>query len=31
MSLASMADGLRFMAPDLLARYLDGLRLAGME
>jgi adenylate cyclase len=31
MSLASMADGLRFMAPDLLARYLNGLRLAGME
>ena len=29
MSLASIADGLRFMEPRLLSRYIDGLRLAG--
>jgi adenylate cyclase len=31
LSLASMADGLRFMSPDLLQRYIAGLRLAGLE
>jgi len=27
---ATIADGLRFMTPPLLARYLEGLRLAGL-
>ncbi len=31
MSLASIADGLRFMAPSLLSRYLEGLRIAGLD
>ncbi len=31
LSLASIADGLRFMEPGLLSRYLDGLRRAGLE
>ncbi|WP_423068003.1 adenylate/guanylate cyclase domain-containing protein [Devosia sp. CN2-171] len=30
-SIASIGDGLRFMYPSLLARYLQGLRLAGLE
>jgi tetratricopeptide (TPR) repeat protein len=30
-SLASIGDGLRFMYPSLLARYLQGLKLAGLE
>lgn len=29
-TLATVADALHFMAPDLLARYLDGLRRAGL-
>ncbi len=31
MTLASIADGLRFMDKSLLARYIEGLRLAGLE
>jgi TolB-like protein/class 3 adenylate cyclase len=31
LSLATIADGLRFMEPGLLSRYLEGLRLAGLE
>jgi TolB-like protein/class 3 adenylate cyclase len=31
LSLASIADGLKFMEGPLLDRYLEGLRLAGME
>ncbi|WP_299642268.1 adenylate/guanylate cyclase domain-containing protein [Devosia sp.] len=30
-SIASIGDGLRFMYPSLLARYLQGLRLAGLQ
>ena len=30
-SVASIGDGLRFMYPSLLARYLQGLRLAGLQ
>ncbi|RYH13802.1 MAG: hypothetical protein EON57_01425 [Alphaproteobacteria bacterium] len=30
-SLASIGDGLRFMYPSLLARYLQGLQLAGLR
>ncbi len=30
-SLASIGDGLRFMYPSLLARYLQGLQLAGLQ
>jgi tetratricopeptide (TPR) repeat protein len=30
-SLASIGDGLRFMYPSLLSRYLQGLQLAGMQ
>jgi TolB-like protein/class 3 adenylate cyclase len=30
-SLGSIGDGLRFMEPGLLGRYLDGLKLAGLE
>lgn len=30
-SVASIGDGLRFMYPSLLARYLQGLQLAGMQ
>jgi tetratricopeptide (TPR) repeat protein len=30
-SLARVGDGLRFMYPSLLARYLQGLKLAGLE
>jgi len=30
-SLATIGDGLRFMYPSLLARYLQGLKLAGLE
>jgi TolB-like protein/class 3 adenylate cyclase/Flp pilus assembly protein TadD len=30
-SVASIGDGLRFMYPSLLARYLQGLKLAGLE
>ncbi len=30
-TLAMIGDGLRFMNPPLLARYLEGLRLAGLE
>jgi TolB-like protein/Flp pilus assembly protein TadD len=30
-SLASIGDGLRFMYPSLLSRYLRGLKLAGLE
>ena len=30
-TLASVADGLRFMEPGLLGRYLEGLKLAGLE
>jgi len=30
-SLASIGDSLRFMEPGLLKRYLDGLRIAGLE
>jgi adenylate cyclase len=30
MTLATIRDALRFMAPELLARYIEGLRLAGM-
>ena len=29
--LATIADGLRFMEPRLLSRYVEGLRLAGLE
>ena len=31
LSLASIADGLKFMEGPLLDRYIEGLRLAGME
>ena len=31
MSLASIADGLRFMEQPLLDRYIEGLRMAGLE
>lgn len=30
-TIASIGDGLRFMYPSLLARYLQGLRLAGLQ
>ena len=30
-SLRAIGDGLRFMSPSLLARYLQGLKLAGLE
>ena len=30
-TLASIGDGLRFMYPSLLARYLQGLQLAGLQ
>jgi adenylate cyclase len=30
-SVASIGDGLRFMYPELLERYLEGLRLAGLD
>jgi len=30
-SLSSIGDGLRFMYPSLLSRYLRGLKLAGLE
>jgi len=31
LSLATIADGLRFMEPGLLSRYIEGLRMAGLE
>jgi adenylate cyclase len=31
LSLASIADGLRFMEPGLLGRYIEGLRRAGLQ
>ncbi len=31
MTIAVLADGLKFMGPQLLPRYLEGLRLAGLE
>jgi adenylate cyclase len=31
MSLATIADGLRFMEPKLLGRYIEGLRIAGLQ
>ena len=31
LNLASIADGLKFMEGPLLDRYIEGLRLAGME
>ncbi len=30
-TVAAIGDGLRFMYPSLLARYLQGLRLAGLQ